>query len=330
MAAKKRDKLSLDVLLGSAHTQLRKQAKQELRKLRKNASELRQRRADHLRQLEDDIQARWGPAIELYETLIVAALELGHHVASHRGPAATRNGKKVLLKLLVTLQGRACLVASEIITLIRTGHGAAAYARFRTLQDIAVVAAFLTRYGEEAAVRFYEHAQIEELKTAKVHREIYGPDNYITDALLAQMEQRRDELRTKYGKAFGCDYGWAASFIGNDNPKWKHIEEHAQLEKARLHYRGASNVVHSNSLGALLGLRKQGSVILSVPSDDGLGTPGFTSLIPLMLVTSNLVACVNHRDDKVRLFALGELAQEAFEAFIERMTDQREVRDSTL
>jgi hypothetical protein len=121
--------------------------------------------------------------------------------------------------------------------------------------------------------------------------------------------------------AFGSDYGWAASFIGNDNPKWKHIEEHAKLENARLHYRSASNVVHSNSLGALLGLRKQDGelVILSVPSDDGLGTPGFSSLIPLMLVTSNLVTCTNHRDDKVRLFALGELAQETIEAFIARI-----------
>jgi hypothetical protein len=322
-APAKRDKLSLDVLLGAAHTQLRKQAKQELRKLRKNAAALRQRRAAHLRQLEQEIHARWGPAIELYETLIVAVLELGHDVARSRGPSATRVGKKVLFKVLVTLHGRACLVASDVITLIRTGHGAAAYARFRTLHDIAVVAAFLTRYGEEAAVRFYEHAEIENLKTAKVHREIYGPDAYVTDAMLAEMEQRRTELLAQYGKPFGSDNGWAASFIGNKSPKLKHIEEHAKLEKARLHYRGASSAVHSNSAGALLGLRQREGelVVLSVPSDDGLGTPGFSSLIPLMLVTSNLVACTNNRDDKVRLFALGELMQEAIEAFIERMAE---------
>lgn len=321
MAAKKRDKLSLNVLLGQAHAPLRKQAKAELAKLRRNATARRKRREAQQRELEEFIEKHWGPAIELYETVMLAALDLGRHVAHQRIEAATRARKRVLFSTLITLHARACLVASEVITLIRTGHGAGAYGRWRTLHDISVVSAFLTRYGEDAAVRFYDHAKIEDLKTARLHREIHGTDAYINEASIARMEQQRSELLARHGPAFGNDYGWAATFVGNNRPRWKHIEDHAEFAGARLHYRGASNIVHSNSVGTLINLRMQDGQLIAVntPSDDGLGTPGFASLIPLMLVTRYLVTCTNHRDDKARLFALGELAQEAIEAFLERM-----------
>ncbi|MBK7585018.1 MAG: hypothetical protein IPI67_33110 [Myxococcales bacterium] len=63
-------------------------------------------------------------------------------------------------------------------------------------------------------------------------------------------------------------------------------------------------------------------IAINSPSDDGLGTPGFSSLIPLLLISSNLVACTNKGEDKARLYALGELGHEAIEVFVASMEQQ--------
>lgn len=311
-------------LLGHAHAGLRKRAKAEAKKLRSGSKTRRERRNHQQRDLETRIAKQWAKPLALYEDVMLAALDLGHKVAQKRVPDAKAAGKSVLFRVLITLHARACLVASEVLTLIRTGHGAGAYGRWRTLHEAAVVAAFVSRYGEDAALRFHYHAEIEQLKTAKHMRELASNDPIATDAAIAQLEQRRRELIAEFGTAFGNDYGRAAKLVGNERPKWRDIEKHAALDHARLHYRGSSNAVHSNSVGTMLNLRMQRGQLIAInsPSDDGLGTPGFSSLIPLLLITSNLVACTNKDEDKARLYALGELGHEAIEAFVAGMEKQ--------
>jgi Family of unknown function (DUF5677) len=308
-------------LLGHAHAGLRKRAKAEAQKLRTHAKSRRERRHGQQRELDEFIAKHWAHELALYEDVMLAALDLGHDLARLRARDAEAAGKKTLFSVLITLHARACLVASEVLALIRTGHGAGAYARWRTLHEASTVAAFLTRYGEEAAVRFYRHTEIENLKTARLMHAVEPNDPMATDAMIAAMERRRAQLIEHFGKPFANDYGWAAAFVGKDKPKWRDIEDHADAQRARLHYRGASNAVHSNSVGTLLSLRMwDGELIaLNTPSDDSLATPGFSSLIPLLLITSNLVACNNKDHDKVRLYALGELAHEAIDAFVARM-----------
>lgn len=323
-SGKPRAPRTIQDLLGHAHVGLRKRAKAEAKKLRSRSAARRERRHQQQRELEQSIAKHWAHELALYEDVMLGALDLARHVAKARAHDAESAGKKTLFKVLVILHARACLVASEVLALIRTGHGAGAYGRWRTLHEAAVVAAFLSRYGEDAAVRFHRHSEIEQLKTAKLMRELDPNDPFAADESLARMKQRRQDLLDEFGKAFGNDYGWAAEFVGNERPKWKDIEQHADLDHARLHYRGSSNVVHSNSVGTLLNLRMLGGELIAVnsPSDDGLATPGFASLIPLLLITSNLVACNNKDEDKVRLYALGELGHEALEAFVARMANQ--------
>ncbi len=252
---------------------------------------------------------------------MLGALDLGRDIAKRRAERAIRARKKTLFSVLVTLQARACLVASEVLTLMRTGHAAGAYGRWRTLHEASVVAAFLLRYGEDAAVRFYHHAEIEDAKTARILHELGSSDPATSQAELDRREQRRDQLIEEFGKEFKNDYGWAVPFVNNSRPKWKDIEAHANISQAQLHYRASSSMVHSNSVGTLLNLRWLDNELIAVntPSDDGLATPGFASLIPLLLITSALVSCTNISEDRARLYGLGELGHEAIEAFLLRM-----------
>lgn len=316
-----RKKFSIDDLLGQAHAPLRKKAKQRATELRKRSAQRIARRRQQQRELEVFIIEHWHRELDLYEATMLGALDLGRHVANQRADQAVRAKKKTLFSVLVTLHARACLVASEVLTLIRSGHGAGAYGRWRTLHEASVVASFLLRYGEDAAVRFFEHAKIEDLKTLRILRQHGSSDPGASDTEIARREQHKQDLLTKFGKEFGNDYGWAVPFVKAARPRWRDIETHANISHAQLHYRAASSMVHSNSVGTLLSLRSVDGELIAVntPSDDGLATPGFASLIPLLLITSNLVSCTNNSEDRARLYGLGKLGHEAIDAFLSRM-----------
>ena len=109
---------------------------------------------------------------------------------------------------------------------------------------------------------------------------------------LAELKTERDELLRQYGKAFGNEYGWAASVTENDSPTLTQLEEKADLDHWRPYYRMASHNVHPNAHGAYyrLGLAShQGSVILAGPSNEGLADPGHSTAISLLQVTLALL-----------------------------------------
>lgn len=77
-----------------------------------------------------------------------------------------RNGSDPKLVALTLLHARACLVASEVQSLLRSGHAAGAQARWRTLHELAVIAFVLGNHDRDISERFLQHRQVERHKDA--------------------------------------------------------------------------------------------------------------------------------------------------------------------
>ena len=60
------------------------------------------------------------------------------------------------------LHANACLVTSEVITLLEAGYSSGATARWRSLHEVAVYAMFIVKHGPGTAERYLRHVHIKD------------------------------------------------------------------------------------------------------------------------------------------------------------------------
>jgi hypothetical protein len=230
-----------------------------------------------------------------------------------------KDGTKYSVEDLTRLQARGCQVTSEIVTLLSAGYSDGAMARWRTLHEIAVTASFLHKYGEPAAERYYSHQTVETYRAAKQYEKFR--DRLGCEAIppkeISEMEENYKTVVAKYGKDYSQKYGWASSFLNKSNINFADIEEAVDIEYLRPYYKMASYNVHATSKGAFfrLGLIPEFQLLLSGPTDYGLGDPGRYSALTLALIDSTLVTLDTTFDSLVELKVLSTLSKEAAESF---------------
>jgi hypothetical protein len=120
----------------------------------------------NLERFEECLVERWGKALDLFETILIYAQGFGS-VFANKYQAQAEKDNDTLFTVLVSLHARACLVASEVLALLRSGHAAGAQTRWRTLHEIASVAYFMRRFGQRVAELYLEHEHIEAYRAAK-------------------------------------------------------------------------------------------------------------------------------------------------------------------
>lgn len=234
--------------------------------------------------------------------------------------------KSRLAKALLLLHVRACLVAGEVETLMRAGYADGATARWRTLHEISVAAAFLIEHGEDTAERYLAHFSCEQLKGARLydqHRQKlgYGP---LGPKFVHTLEGEVDVLRQKYGDDFRHDNGWAAHAL-QKQPKQKvsfaEIEDAANLTFMRPFYKLASEQVHASSRGAIMrgGHIKQTTVdmqLLAGPSNYGFADAAMNSARALLLTTVSLGQVVPTLDTNVMSVILAKWSGPLMMSFV--------------
>jgi hypothetical protein len=244
--------------------ELTQQGRSAARKARRDA-----RRAEFGRRLRE----QWGKALDAFDELVAVTAETGDLVA-RRHVSDTP-----LFVAQELLRQRACQVSWEIHTLCSTGFADGAYARWRTLHEIAVVMTFLRKFGEPAAKRYFDHAHI---KNRKILREYEDCQAELKNSPLPPEEVQRSEDKkqaalSKYtGEDFGEDYGWAAKFCGVPKPSFFHIRKAADYGFWKAHYGMANHSIHAGPHGVLFRLGhplETPPTPLSGPSLVGLGTP---------------------------------------------------------
>jgi Family of unknown function (DUF5677) len=273
---------------------------------------------------EQRLQQRWGPALDLYECVGVCCLEAGEDFAKRPGQQA--HGLHPKLAALTLLHARACLVASEVQSLLRSGHAAGAQARWRTLHELAVIAFVLGDHDNDLSERFLQHRQVERHKDALQYQQYCHALGYppFSDEQMAEIQQQRDEVVARYGTPYKNDWGWAVPVLSaNQQPSFRALEEAAGLQHFRPWFRLSSHGVHSGATGAIRirDFYGRGTAMLAGPSNAGLADPGNGAVISLYQVT---VALLVHggpngpqSQDLLTLKAISNLLDQAQQTFLE-------------
>lgn len=243
-----------------------------------------------------------------------------------------------LAEALLMLHARALTIAGEVEALIRCGFADGATARWRTLHEITVTAAFLVEHGEDTALRYLEHFPCEQLKGVRLYEEHCRAlgEEPLEANLLNALKDDVDQLAKRYGEAFRHDNGWAAHALQLKKVTFSDIERSVKLDFMRPYYRGASEQVHASSRGAVMrtGLINQQSTIemlMAGPSNYGFADAAINSARELLTTTVSLLQVISTVDSNVFSIILGGWLDPLTRSFVEAQhrIEQREERYKT-
>jgi ElaB/YqjD/DUF883 family membrane-anchored ribosome-binding protein len=292
-----------------------------LKALKSKAPSMLRRRRSAMHGFERRTYRRWRKAIDLLETLSAISQEAGDHFNATFRPQASKEND-VAFDVLTRLHARACQIASEILSLLRSGYADGAHARWRTLHEVAVTALFVSKHGKEVANRYFLHEAVESYKAA-IEYQTYcnrlGEPPY-SDQDIAGFKANRDQICDQFGPSFKNRYGWACEALGKSNPTFSELEQDVELGHLRPYYRMASHNVHSNPKGITFRLgtvEVREEILLAGPSDAGFAEPGHGCAVSLQQVNVSLLKTKPNVDRLIILKAMQDLVAQIGEAFLE-------------
>lgn len=243
---------------------------------------------------EELIHEKWGKAIDLLEILVNTCIEAGYYFNEEMYDKISED-EILVVEIITMLHGRACQLSLEILTLLKNGWSDSALARWRTLHEIVVTAIFIAKNGRDTAERYIAHIDITRYKEAKKYQDNYqilGFEALPTEEF-DKLEQKREELRNRFGNNFDADNGWASEALGIKRPSFTDIEKQVDLNHLRPFFLLASNYIHAGFKGVInrIGTPKsiKGKVHVG-PSLFGLTDAGQHMAISINLITSTLLS----------------------------------------
>ncbi len=271
-------------------------------------------------EFEERLYKRWRKGLDLFETILKISVEAGEAFNQKHRPQAVKENDLVF-EVLTRLHARACLTASEVKVLLKSGHASGALARQRTLHELAVVAYFICEHGNEVAERYLLHEVVESKKAAEQYEKYCTRLGYepLNPNEIADLRIQYDALCKRFGEAFKTTYGWAAQALNKTQPTIEDIERAVQLDHMRPYYRMASHGIHPNPKGIAfnLGIIDPQKVMLAGPSNAGLADPGHATLISLLQCTVVLLGTRPDIETSIALRVLNRLVEEAGQAFLQ-------------
>jgi hypothetical protein len=247
------------------------------------------------------MEETWGkPLGELRMLLTIAREWCGE---THAEPdKAGNHDRRRLKKLMVRFMVRSCQVTDEIICLLENGFADGAMARWRTLHEIGVVAAVISKYGEDMAERYLAHQAVESKRAMSKYLDCYEQLGYgaISKRTKKRVEKAYIAAIARYGASFKSDYGWAAHHLKKARPSFADLEAEAGFAKMRAHYQMGNDNVHAGvkSMYVRLGLLTDYDTLLAGRSNAGLMEPAQNAAHTLTQITV-LVCLAPKMDDLV-------------------------------
>ena len=268
--------------------------------------------------IEKEVGRVWGKAIERLTVFVALAQDFGAEFNDYYRSSAAQNNDYIF-EVLTRIHARGCQIADEVITLLSAGFADGAHARWRTLDELDVVAAFIVKYGQQTAEQYLLHEYIESYRAAVQMREHSGRimEQPPSDEEMDNLRTAKEHLVSLFGKSFEKEYGWASSALGKENPRFSDLEKDVELDHERPYYRLASHNVHANAKGIRfrLGSPPDSDVLVAGPSIFGLADPGDGAALALMRITMALVLTRPTLDTLALCQVLTALRQEVADLF---------------
>ena len=299
-------KMQEDMALRTFKT-LKRRWSAESRRQKQEISEFRSRLYD-----------RWRRGISKLHMLVTMSRELGDNI-NRDARQDTGTSRSAVVDVLTRLHARSCQVAEEVIVLLETGFANGAMARWRTVHEIAVTAAFISDHGNECAQRYADHQMVESYRGAQEYDAVHARLGYepIPPEERDEIWKQYEKVIQKYGKVFGGQYGWAANYLPGVKATFKEIEKTTKIDYLRGHYRMASHGVHANAKGIFFSMTSMfpTEVLLAGPSNSGLADAGAGAALSLLIISATLLPLSPNFDHQVAIRMMGLLKDEIGTAF---------------
>ncbi len=254
---------------------------------------------------KEHLEHRWGKALGKLRMLLAIVTEWAQE--SHRRRAKANAAKPSYLEdVMLRLHVRACQVTSEIVILLENGYADGAMARWRTLHEITVVAAVISKFGDEIAERYVYYQIVDSFSALKAYERNHEALGFRPPVKKQSTKVNKDyaKMLQRFGKKFGDEYGWAAhhlKIVDRGRVTFARLEEEAGDAMMRSPYKMASYNVHASPKGVYfkLGSLKGSPVFSAGASNAGLIEPAQHAAVSLAEITLLVIGDSPFFDDIV-------------------------------
>lgn len=277
-------------------------------------------RGGYMSNIRNGTYLMWKEGLDQLEQFIALNLDWGTKLINE----FNTNGdpeRKHLFSALIKNHSRACLMSEEILHLLKGSFPDAAFARWRSLYEIAVTATFIGRNGEACAEAYLDHGIVDELKCHQLDHELLaekGTEPHF-DCCLKDQEKVLQEMLVKHGDSFKYPFGWAAAALGQKNPQFRDLEESLGQNHMRVIYKRASHKIHAaaNGVSTSLGTQSFGpnAPMLRAPSHEGLGDPAILCAHSLCQTSMVITTLFPNAECHIEMSLFAELVSRIEKAF---------------
>ncbi|WP_413207590.1 DUF5677 domain-containing protein [Rhodospirillum sp. A1_3_36] len=256
-----------------------------------------------MRHFQDRLDLQWAEGLDPLRMILISSREAGQNFAEKLSSSKAKKGIFRRHAILI-LHMRACQTALEIVTLLESGLPDGAYARWRTLYEISIVAFVIDQFGDDIAERYLAH-DVVSVRESIMNEFKHDGVAYEPTALRGEDKRTEDlfqELLSRFGKSYKGPYGWAAHHLGIKSPRFQDLEAAIDWKTLPPHYKWSSYKVHAGVSGSVRSLGSAGfqSRIHAGAMNIGLDIPAINTAYSLMHVTSLIIG--NSTDLETQIF----------------------------
>ncbi|OYV05453.1 MAG: hypothetical protein CFE26_11505 [Verrucomicrobiales bacterium VVV1] len=299
---------------------LKSQLESRLKKLESGRRAMLQERSRYIANIQNGTYLMWKEGLDQLEQFIALNLAWGTRLIKE----FKTNGdpeRRLRFHALIQNHSRACLMSEEILHLLKGGFPDAAFARWRSLYEIAVTATFIGLNGEACAEAYLDHEIVDELKCHQLDHELQAARGIKlhADCCLKDLEREFQEMLVKHGDSFKNQFGWASAALGHKNPQFRDLEEGIGQDHMRVTYKRASHKIHAaaNGISTSLGTQSFGlnAPMLRAPSHEGLGDPAIYCARSLSQTSAAITTLFPNAECLIEMNLFAELVRRIERAF---------------
>lgn len=289
------------------HDTVKDSAKSIVKSLERSWPETKVDERNEMRGFRDRLDLRWAAGLDPLRMMLIASREVGQEYADKLFRSKAKTGI-ITRQAIAMLHMRACQTTLEVLVLLENGLPDGAYARWRTLYEISVVAFVIDRFGDEIAARYFAHDVVSSRESVtnefRHQGKAYKPEKLRAD--LRQLEENYQAAIAEYGKSFAGPYGWAAHNLGKKNPRFQDLEASIDWNALPPNYKWSSYKVHAGVAGTVRTLGSIGDqqVIHAGVTNAGLEMAAINAAFSLMQVTSLVFGKMNKFETQIKARSL--------------------------